>query len=421
MTAWWYAKEDKQYGPVEKDGLTRLIQAGMIRPKTMLWKEGMEAWLPLDEIEELHGLKSALPPLLPPRVGSNPLTYSMASRWPRFFARSFDLLWETLLVSFLLGFAGGFVLAILDRRTGQYPGGFFEWLNGWVNNPFSMILFWMLCFLIALILDAAVYRFIGNTPGKALLGLKVGLLDASPLSFGQYLGRNFSMWVSGLALGIPFLSLVTMARQAVRIGKGQAASYDKSSGYQVYAKPIRWQHQLLFVLAFAGLVGVRAVVVIMEQDILHEAATLGSASESYAWVNPITHLNAKINSRWKSSLQSNAAGQQTYMFTNERDHAIVILGIEQAPGFKLSDYVKAFRENTANIRFTDNGRYFKRLGQQSWQGSGGMVDSISNRLDVQIAQVGNIFWSVMTIQFLPYDYSDPLVAQLQAELWNTVH
>jgi hypothetical protein len=50
-----------------------------------------------------------------------------------------------------------------------------------------------------------------------------------------------------------------------------------------------------------------------------------------------------------------------------------------------------------------------------------MVDSISNRLDVQIAQVGNIFWSVMTIQFLPYDYSDPLVAQLQAELWNTVH
>jgi hypothetical protein len=396
----------------------------MIGPNTMLWKEGMEAWLPLDEIEELRGLKSVLPPPLPSKV-SSPLTYPMASRWLRYFARTFDLLWETLLVVFLLSAVLGFTLAILDRWTGQHPGGFVEWLNGpfaWVYNPLSGILFWMLCLPLVLILDAAVYRFRGNTPGKALLGLKVGLLDASsPLSFGQYLGRNFSVWGSGLALGIPFIDLVTMARQAIRLGRGKPASYDEFPGYRVYAKPIGPQQKLLFVLALAGLFVLMTVSKTKGREVLDEAAIWGNASKNYSWVNPITRISAKIDSRWKSSLQSNAVGQQIYMFTEQGDHAVLILAVEQVSGFTLPDYVKAFREsNVANMRFVDNGRYFERLGQQSWQGSGSnIVTSISNRLDVQIAQVGDVFWRVVTVQTLPYDHPDPLVAQLQAELWNT--
>lgn len=430
MTAWWYAEEDKQYGPVEKDNLTQLIQAGMIGPKAIFWKVGMESWLPLDQIEELHGLKSALPPPLPPKVkgkGDSPPTYFPASRWLRYFARTFDLSLETLFVAYLPGAALGFGLATLDRWTGQHPAGFVEWLNGpfaWVNNPFSGILFWMLCLPIMLILDAAVYHFMGNTPGKALLGLKVGLRDASPLSFGQYLGRNFSMGVSGLALGIPFIDLVTHARQAVRLGRGKPASYDEFPGYRVYAKPIGPQHKLLFVLAFTGLFVLMTVGKIRGQDVLDKAAIWGSASKNYSWVNPITRLSAKkIDSRWKSSLKSNTVGQQIYMFTEQGGHAVVILTVEQMPGFTLPDYVKAFRESTvANMRFVDNGRYFEKLGQQSWQGSGSnIVTSTSNRLDVQITQVGDNFWRVVTIQTQPYDYSDPLVAKLQAELWNTIH
>ncbi|MGR6035523.1 MAG: GYF domain-containing protein [Candidatus Nitrosoglobus sp.] len=427
MAAWWYAEEDKQYGPVEKDGLTRLIQAGMIGPQTIFWKVGMESWLPLDEIEELRGLNSALPPPLPPKVkGNSPPTYFPASRWPRYFARSFDLSLGALFVTYLLSFVLGFTLAILDHWTGQHPAGFVEWLNGplaWVYHPLSGILFWMLCLPIVLILDAAAYRFIGNTPGKALLGLRVRLLNASPLSFSQYLGRNFSIWVSGLALGIPFIDLVTMTRQAVRIGRGKPASYDEFPGYRVYAKPIGPQHKLFFVLAFAGLFVLMTVGKTKGRDILDEAAIWGNASKNHSWINPITRISAKIDSRWKVSLKSNALGQQIYVFTEQGDHAVLILAVEQVSGFTLPDYVKAFRENNvANMRLVDNGRYFERLGQQSWQGSGSnIVTSISNRLDVQIAQVGDVFWRVVTVQTLPYDHPDPLVAQLQAELWNTVH
>ncbi len=405
MTAWWYAEKDKKTGPLEQGDLTRLIQSGKIGPRTMLWKEGMESWLPLDEIEELRALKAAVPPPLPPKVSSDPLTYPMATRWPRFFARIFDVWWEILLVSFVLG-------AVL----GRYSAGFVEW----INVPGASQLFGILCLPVALILDAAIYRLIGNTPGKVVLGLKVGLLDASPLSFGQYLGRNFSMWVSGLALGFPLVNLFTMARQSSRLGKGQQTSYDESTGYRVRAKPIGWMRKSVFGVAFFGLFVVMAVLNSIEQAAQREAI-LSSASETYSWTNPVTGVSAKIDSRWKNSAQPNADGQQIYTFTERADRAVVILGIEHAPGFTLDDYVQAFRKSTAaNMRFADGGRYFERSGKQSWQGFGAMVDSTGNRLDVQVVKVGDAYWRIVTIQTMPYAYSDQLVTQLQAELWSTV-
>lgn len=405
MTAWWYAEKEKKTGPLEQGELASLVQRGKIGPSTMLWKEGMESWLPLNEIEELQPLKAAIPPPLPSKASTDPLTFPMAMRWPRFFARIFDMWWEILLVAFVLG-----------ALFGRYSAGFVEWING----PGASQFFGILCLPFALILDAAIYRLIGNTPGKALLGLKVGLLDSSPLSFGQYLGRNFAIWVKGLALGFPLINLFTMAHQSGRLGKGQQASYDESTGYRVRAKPIGWMRRSSFGVAFLGLFMVMAVLNSMEQAAQRQAI-LSSASESYSWVNPVTSLSAKIDSRWKISSQQNADGQQIYMFSERADRAVVILGVEHAPGFTLDDYVQAFRKSTAaNMRFSDGGRYFEESGKQAWQGSGEMVDATSNRLHVQVVRVGNDFWRIVKIQTMPYEYSDRLVTQLQDSLWRTV-
>lgn len=404
MSVWWYAEKDKKTGPLEAEQLKQLLQSGKIEPRIMLWREGMDAWRPLDEIDELQMITAAVPPPLPSKTSPDPLTFPLATSWPRFFARIFDVWWEILFVSFVLG-------AVL----GLYSAGFVEWVNG----PTSQ-LFGILCLPIGLILDAAVYRIIGNTPGKVLLGLKVGTLDGKALSFGQYLGRNFSMWASGLALGFPLINLFTMAHQSGRLGKGQQASYDEPTGYRVRAKPIGWVRITGFGFAFAGLFIVMAVLNSMEQTAQREAI-LSSASQGYSWENPITRLNAKIDSRWKNSAQPNTEGQQIYMFSERADRAVVILGVENAPGYTLSDYVHAFQKSTAaNMRFSDGGRFFERDERQIWQGSGNMVDSTSNRLNVQVIQVGSAFWRVVTIQTMPYDYSDGLVAQLHAALWSTV-
>lgn len=211
MSVWWYAEKDKKTGPLEAEQLKQLLQSGKIEPRTMLWREGMDAWRPLAEIDELQMITAAVPPPLPSKTSSDPLTFPLATSWPRFFARIFDVWWEILFVSFVLG-----------TVLGRYSAGFVEWING----PGASQLFGILCLPIGLILDAAVYRIIGNTPGKVLLGLKAGTLDGKALSFGKYLGRNFSMWARGLALGFPLINLFTMAHQSGRLGKGQQASYD---------------------------------------------------------------------------------------------------------------------------------------------------------------------------------------------------
>lgn len=405
MTAWWYVDKDKKIGPIETDELKRLLQSGKVGANTMLWHEGMDAWRPLDQVDELNELKAVVPPPLPPKAEPNPLSYPLATRWPRFFARIFDMWWETLLIAIIL-------VAVL----GRYSASFVEWLNG----PGASQLFGILCLPIALVLDTLLYRVAGNTPGKALLGLKVGTIDGNSLSLAQYLNRNFRMWASGLALGFPLINLFTMANQSGRLGKGQQASYDEPTGFRVRSKPLGWVRKTAFGFAFAGLFVIMAVLNTMEQTAESESI-LSSAQKNYSWENPLTRLSANIDSRWKHAAQPNDDGQQIYMFSDRAERAVVILVVEQAPGYALDDYVSSFQKNMATkMRFSDGGRFFEREGRQTWQGNGSIIDSTSNRLNVQVVQIGSAFWRVITIQTMPYDYSDALVGQLHAALWGTV-
>jgi tetratricopeptide (TPR) repeat protein len=179
------------------------------------------------------------------RLVEDSLIKPRATRWPRFLARSFDLWWETLLIGFVFG-------VIL----GRFSIGFVEW----INKPGTNMLFGIICLPLALILDAALYQIFGNTPGKALLGLKVTTIDGEPLSFKQYLQRNFSMWVSGLALGLPLLNLASLASQFQRLGKEKQASYDETTDFRVPSNPSSLLNKVVFGIALTGFVMVIAVL-----------------------------------------------------------------------------------------------------------------------------------------------------------------
>ena len=207
MAQWWYDGKGKKTGPVETDQLRRLLQKGKISLSTAVWQEGVATWQPLGEVEALRVLKDSIPPPLPPKNDVAPSAYSLAGRWPRFFARIFDVWWEVLLV--------GFVFGIILRL---FPS--FVWKS---NNSIAITLFGLFCLPVSLVFDAAFYQIFGNTPGKALLALEVTTLDYRPLTFKQYLGRNFSLWVNGLAFGLPLINLFTLANQSSRLGKGQQA------------------------------------------------------------------------------------------------------------------------------------------------------------------------------------------------------
>jgi uncharacterized RDD family membrane protein YckC len=213
----------------------------------------------------------------------------LATRWARFFARIFDLWCEGFLAPF-----------ILLAASYYYSADFVEWIKG-----VPLLLFSFLCLPHALFLDAFLYRVFGNTPGKALLGLKVETLDRKPLSFRQYLNRNYSMWVSGLSLGIPLVYLCTMAYQYLRIGKGRQASYDESWEYRVRAKPIGWSRKLifgfLFVSMFLIITVLNSIVNNVGTDHSHVATTLKNLSELHLATN-LKKEDAEIEQRSSSNL-----------------------------------------------------------------------------------------------------------------------
>ena len=407
MTAWWYnLKGNKKEGPIDLEELNRLIINGKIDDKAMLWHEGMDNWKVLEEIEELRGSKVATPPPLPVKAEQDPLSYPLATNWQRFFARIFDMWWETILVAVVLGW--GF---------GSYSSSFTEW----INKPSSDQLFSILCLPIAMMLDAIVYQVAGNTPGKAFLGLTVGTIHAKSLGFSQYLTRNFSVWSTGLALGLPLINLFTMSKQSGRLKNGLQTSYDEPTGFRVRAKPCGLLRKTLFGLAFVSLFAAVIGLAVMSKD-AETQAKVSDTLPNYNWENPDSQLNASINPKWKYEAQPNGQGGQVYMFTENTNHAAVIFAKEDvSASYSISEYLTAFKKaNETKMHFPDGGRYFESEGHQAWEGSGNIVDNNDQVFNVQVIQFENSFWRVVSVQTISYDFTNKITNDLRTSLWATV-
>jgi uncharacterized RDD family membrane protein YckC len=141
-----------------------------------------------------------------------------------------------------------FLVAVM---TGAIRPSLIGHLNATVGAKWVVLL---LLFPIALVLDAGVYRALGNTPGKAIAGIKALAQDGRRmLSAPAYLGRNFAVYFFGLGLGLPLVSLFTLIYGYRRAAAGEVSTWDRLCGSRVYALsggPARtWLAAGLYVLA----------------------------------------------------------------------------------------------------------------------------------------------------------------------------
>lgn len=436
---WYVSRDGEQEGPFTAEHIRLLTETGGIKSHDLVWRTGMGGWKPVIEISGLltppplvikneiapqvevaanHsspeavtdskpiGSGPALPQMsLPINEGPEVLSFPLATPWPRAFARIFDIWWESILI----GGAAAFVL-------GQYSSAFLRW----VNQPGSEYLFGIILLPFVLLFDAAVFRLAGNTPGKAMLGIRVVSLRGTPLEFGDYLRRNFSLWSSGLGLGIPLVILFTLWRQEKRLRNGQQTSYDEKIGSRVWSKPIGKGQKLGFAIAFFSLFAVMAVLNFQGKEAEREATRVAVA-KSYSWVNPVTNVSATIAPQWKYSSVDNPDGQNIQTFTESTGYAIIVFGVEYANALALHDYATAFQQSNAKrMSFVDGGKFSEHGGIAYWEAMGTVPDVAGTRLHVRVIQVGGAFWRQVTIQSKPFDYSDPLLEPLQSALWRTV-
>ncbi len=66
--AWFAVVGKKRVGPFGEGALKRLISVGKVLPSTHLWRKGLDAWSPAEEIEELKDVFPAVPETVFPAV-----------------------------------------------------------------------------------------------------------------------------------------------------------------------------------------------------------------------------------------------------------------------------------------------------------------------------------------------------------------
>lgn len=249
---WHYSKDGKQAGPVTEAHIREKIKAGELESSDLVWKAGFHEWQPAHSVfsefsppplpDSVQPISRQLPEEPPPlpgekHVATGDITTTapeLATRWPRFLARLFDI----YLLSIPASFVAGFVLV-----------QFFSKLGVWLTQPGASIWFGIFMLPFVLMLEALLYQWFGNSPGKALLGLKVANMRGEKLSLDQYMHRNLSLWLSGLAFGIPLVCLFTYANQGGRLERGLQTSYDEKLGTRVFGKPIGWFRKIVAAIA----------------------------------------------------------------------------------------------------------------------------------------------------------------------------
>ena len=320
-----------------------------------------------------------------------------AGAWRRLFARLFDMWWEILAIAFV----SIFVMAAISST-----------FLAWAASPGGAQMLALIFIPLAFVLDAALLARFGVTPGKAMLGLRVQTRDGERLTWGQATRRNFALWLAGLALTIPLLTLLTLGRQGWRVARGQPASYDEGR-YQVLAQPLGWTRRL----AFAGV----AVVLLLALGLMgrdEPQRAVRSASAPISWTNPETGQVATIAPGWSHDVYHDEE-RPVHRFVRDGDHAVVMVSSIPAGALPLKTYAGQVAEEMAG-EAKQQGRYEDFLGGPSWTVDTTLPDRKTTRVNARVLQHDGRYWRMTTLQDAPHRASDAAVGALRRQIWTTV-
>jgi uncharacterized RDD family membrane protein YckC len=230
---WYYAEDGKQVGPLTDADFNRLVGEGKIAPDTLVWRAGLENWIPCAQAragaapapaaagatapcaecgkefarEDMVSFKdawvcAACKPVFFQRVkegGALPGVMEYAGFWIRFAAKFVDGILLGV-VNALIGFVAGLAAAgaLAKPARGEMSAAFLVF----------QVALWIVQILLAMGYNTWFVGKYGATPGKMACKLRVVRPDGEPLTYGRACGRYFAEMVSSITLGIGYLMVV---------------------------------------------------------------------------------------------------------------------------------------------------------------------------------------------------------------------
>ena len=115
---WFVARGDSHQGPVSHSDVQRWIKTGEIGPTTLVWKQGMPAWLPASQVSELEMDAAAAARA----AGTSPYVYLPRTSGLAVASLVFALLWLCGLGSLLATISGAMARSRISRSNGALTG-----------------------------------------------------------------------------------------------------------------------------------------------------------------------------------------------------------------------------------------------------------------------------------------------------------
>ncbi len=176
---------------------------------------------------------------------------SYAAPWPRLWARLLD---TSIYIGVIALVVGIFLPEFFSRDVFEGRAG--SQLIGLVLLPF------------ALIMDSIVVVVFGNSLGKALVGLRLETLQNRRLNFSTAAKRNLGVYLQGLGLGIPIVSLVQYSMNFSKLKEGKQTNWDQANFTRVFDVANTFPRTVIAAIAyFCIFVGSTALDVMSEDNI----------------------------------------------------------------------------------------------------------------------------------------------------------
>lgn len=228
---WYYAIDGQRSGPVPHAEFERLIQAGTITGEVLVWRQGMDQWKTLADVQARDpALFAPVPPPLPPveadapeggvsepevvrrapslmieEKPSAPEVLLYAGFWQRFGAHVVDFVLWWFIWQILVALVGAKyfpdAMAIAQKGPGYQakPEELIPLLR-FLGAVFAVGVVW------AIIYDAFFLLRFSATPGKLLFGIQVVRPNGKPLGFMRIVVRTLAKGLAGVpTLGIGLL------------------------------------------------------------------------------------------------------------------------------------------------------------------------------------------------------------------------
>lgn len=233
---WYYAVNGQRQGPIPDSELAQLASSGVIKPDTLVWRQGMANWQRYAEVAggtpppaggddtEICAVSGKRYPkremiqyegkwisaehrdeffqrlregVAMPVMGAMPGSFGYGGFWTRFCARFVDgliLMIPNLILGVILGVGMG--AKMMGRAANSTDTGVVLMLQA---------IFQLVGMAIGITYEVYFVRKHDATPGKMALGLKLLRADGSKLSVGRIIGRYFANIVSGMILCIGYI------------------------------------------------------------------------------------------------------------------------------------------------------------------------------------------------------------------------